>query len=225
MIMIRSRPRPHRRWIEASAPRGLRLGALVGSSPDSGSQARTPADVVARCRTIFFATAGLRIDLTEPVQPVLVAGFVVLASRSSPPSSPAAYLGASIARRSRSEALAAGPRLRGVIEVIIAMVGLRLRRAPRRPTRSSSSSRSDLDDGAPCSASRLARSHRHRGGVRPRGVLRALQAPAGECVTNAKASNSARQHRPLILVVATGMRHYRNTVALDRHRIPRPPSS
>lgn len=105
-------------------------GALVGSSPDLKVAKLAPlqAFVAAVLAPIFFATAGLRMDLTELSRPpVLVAGIVVLAVAITAKFA-GAYLGARIARRSRWEALALGAGLnsRGVIEVIIAMVGLRL---------------------------------------------------------------------------------------------------
>ncbi|WP_440103075.1 cation:proton antiporter [Streptosporangium sp. H16] len=105
-------------------------GALVGSSPDLKVARLAPLQtlVAAVLAPIFFATAGLRMDLTELANPVvLVAGIVVLAVAIAAKFG-GAYLGARIARRTRWEALALGAGLnsRGVIEVIIAMVGLRL---------------------------------------------------------------------------------------------------
>ncbi|MFJ2031735.1 cation:proton antiporter [Streptosporangium sp. NPDC087985] len=105
-------------------------GALIGSSPDLKVAKLAPLQtfVAAVLAPIFFATAGLRMDLTELANPaVLVAGIVVLAVAVAGKFA-GAYLGARIARRSRWEALALGAGLnsRGVIEVIIAMVGLRL---------------------------------------------------------------------------------------------------
>ncbi|MEU4832218.1 cation:proton antiporter [Streptosporangium sp. NPDC023615] len=105
-------------------------GALVGSSPDLKVARLAPLQtlVAAVLAPIFFATAGLRMDLTELAKPpVLVAGIVVLAVAIASKFA-GAYLGARIARRTRWEALALGAGLnsRGVIEVIIAMVGLRL---------------------------------------------------------------------------------------------------
>ncbi|GAA3419102.1 cation:proton antiporter [Streptosporangium vulgare] len=105
-------------------------GALVGSSPDLKVARLAPLQtlVAAVLAPIFFATAGLRMDLTELAKPpVLVAGIVVLTVAIAAKFA-GAYLGARIARRTRWEALALGAGLnsRGVIEVIIAMVGLRL---------------------------------------------------------------------------------------------------
>lgn len=105
-------------------------GALIGSSPDLKVAKLVPLQtfVAAVLAPIFFATAGLRMDLTELANPVvLVAGIVVLVVAIAGKFA-GAYIGARIARRSRWEALALGAGLnsRGVIEVIIAMVGLRL---------------------------------------------------------------------------------------------------
>jgi Kef-type K+ transport system membrane component KefB len=77
---------------------------------------------------LFFATAGLRMDLTSLGRPtVLLAGIVILAAAVAGKFS-GAYIGARLSRLSHWEALAlgAGMNARGVIEVIIAMVGLRL---------------------------------------------------------------------------------------------------
>jgi len=77
---------------------------------------------------IFFATAGLRIDLTALTRPtVLLAGVVVL-TVAIVGKFVGAYLGARISRLTHWEGLALGSAMnsRGVIEVIVAMVGLRL---------------------------------------------------------------------------------------------------
>ncbi|MGW3363936.1 cation:proton antiporter [Streptosporangium canum] len=77
---------------------------------------------------LFFATAGLRMDLTALAQPtVLLAGLGVLITAILGKFA-GAYLGARLSRLGHWEALAlgAGMNARGVIEVIIAMVGLRL---------------------------------------------------------------------------------------------------
>ncbi|WP_449064590.1 cation:proton antiporter [Planomonospora algeriensis] len=105
-------------------------GALIGSSPDLKVARLAPLQtfVAAVLAPIFFATAGLRMDLTELANPVVLgAGLLVLAVAVLGKFA-GAYLGARIARRTRWEALALGAGLnsRGVIEVIVAMVGLRL---------------------------------------------------------------------------------------------------
>jgi Kef-type K+ transport system membrane component KefB len=105
-------------------------GILIGSSGEF-ARARTASlrtVVLAFLAPVFFATAGLRIDLRALADPaVLVAALVVLAIAILGKFA-GAYLGARLSRLSRWEALAlgAGMNARGVIEVIVAMVGLRL---------------------------------------------------------------------------------------------------
>ncbi|MFJ5266739.1 cation:proton antiporter [Streptomyces sp. NPDC088387] len=84
--------------------------------------------VLAVLAPVFFATAGLRVDLRALREPtVLLAALAVLAIAIVGKFA-GAYLGARLSRLTRWEALAlgAGMNARGVIEVIVAMVGLRL---------------------------------------------------------------------------------------------------
>ncbi|MEU5881434.1 cation:proton antiporter [Spirillospora sp. NPDC047279] len=84
--------------------------------------------VLAVLAPLFFATAGLRMDLTALADPVvLLTGLWVLAAAVLGKFA-GAYLGSRLGRLGHWEALAvgAGMNARGVIEVIIAMVGLRL---------------------------------------------------------------------------------------------------
>lgn len=77
---------------------------------------------------LFFATAGLRMDLTALADPtVALSGLVVLAVAVVGKFA-GAYAGARLSRLGHWESLAlgAGMNARGVIEVICAMVGLRL---------------------------------------------------------------------------------------------------
>jgi Kef-type K+ transport system membrane component KefB len=77
---------------------------------------------------LYFATAGLRIDLTTLGRSsVLIAGLCVLAVAIAGKFA-GAYLGARLTRLSRWEsfALGAGTNSRGVVEVVIAMTGLQL---------------------------------------------------------------------------------------------------
>jgi Kef-type K+ transport system membrane component KefB len=77
---------------------------------------------------IFFATAGLRMDLTALIRPeVLLAGLAVLALAVAGKFI-GVYAGARLSRLNKWEGLALGAGLnaRGVIEVVVAMVGLRL---------------------------------------------------------------------------------------------------
>ena len=77
---------------------------------------------------LFLATAGLRMDLTALRQPtVLVSALVVLAVAIVGKFA-GAYLGGRLSRLSRREcvALGAGMNARGVVEVVVALAGLRL---------------------------------------------------------------------------------------------------
>lgn len=77
---------------------------------------------------VFLATAGLRMDLTALARPdVLLAALAVL-SVAITGKFAGAYLGARLSSLSRWEgvALGAGMNARGVVEVIVAIVGLRL---------------------------------------------------------------------------------------------------
>lgn len=105
---------------------GILIGSAIG--PGRGRLAPLRTVVVSVLSPIFFATAGLRMDLTSLGRPnVLAAGLVVLAVAILGKFA-GAYLGARISRLNHWEGLALGAGLnaRGVIEVIVAMVGLRL---------------------------------------------------------------------------------------------------
>jgi Kef-type K+ transport system membrane component KefB len=84
--------------------------------------------VMAVLAPLFFAVAGLRMDLTALRRgPVLIAAVVVLVVAVVGKFA-GAYLGAMASRLNRWEGLAVGAGLnaRGVVQVIVAMVGLRL---------------------------------------------------------------------------------------------------
>jgi Kef-type K+ transport system membrane component KefB len=105
-------------------------GMVIGSSRwlDRERLAPLRTFVMAVLAPLFFATAGLRMDLTALGQPaVLVSGLVVLVLAVVGKYA-GAYLGARTARLSHWEsmALGAGLNARGAIEVIIAIVGLQL---------------------------------------------------------------------------------------------------
>ncbi|GAA4473813.1 cation:proton antiporter [Phytohabitans houttuyneae] len=123
----------------AAATQALRLEAVFGAlvagmlvtgtgAVDLSRLAPLRVTVMAVLAPLFFATAGLRMDLTALTDPeVLLTGVVILAAAILGKFA-GAYIGARLSRLSRWEALAlgAGMNARGVIEVIIAMVGLRL---------------------------------------------------------------------------------------------------
>jgi Kef-type K+ transport system membrane component KefB len=84
--------------------------------------------VMAVLAPVFFATAGLRMDLTALADPTVALTALVLLLLAIAGKFTGAYIGAWISGLNRWEALAlgAGMNSRGVVEVIIALVGLRL---------------------------------------------------------------------------------------------------
>lgn len=99
-----------RRWLHIAALAPLRLIVVAVLAP------------------IFFATVGLRVDLTLLVEPQVAAVgllvlFVAMAGKLA-----GAYVGARLSKLGNWQALALGSAMnaRGVIEIIIAMTGLRL---------------------------------------------------------------------------------------------------
>ncbi|MGV9770556.1 cation:proton antiporter [Streptosporangium sp. NPDC003464] len=106
------------------------MGILIGSAGrvDPAKLAPLRTVVLSVFAPIFFATAGLRMDLTALARPeVLLSGLAVLAI-AIVGKFLGAYAGARLSRLNKWEALALGAGLnaRGVIEVVVAMVGLRL---------------------------------------------------------------------------------------------------
>ncbi|MFD8750654.1 cation:proton antiporter [Kitasatospora sp. NPDC059577] len=105
---------------------GLALSGTRLADPQELAPVRTV--VVSVLAPVFFATAGLRMDLTALGRPpVLLAGVAVLAVAIAGKFG-GAYLGSRLSRMSHWEGLAlgAGMNARGVIEVVVAMVGLKL---------------------------------------------------------------------------------------------------
>ncbi|MFI6457522.1 cation:proton antiporter [Streptosporangium amethystogenes] len=105
---------------------GMLIGTAGGVEPARLAPLRTV--VLSGFAPIFFATAGLRMDLTSLADPmVLLAGLGILIVAIVGKFA-GAYAGARASRLNRWEALALGAGLnaRGVIEVVVAMVGLRL---------------------------------------------------------------------------------------------------
>lgn len=104
-------------------------GVLIGSSGVHMARvAPLNTVVMSTFAPIFFATAGLRMDLSALVTiPLLLAaaGILIMAIAGK---FAGAFLGGALSGLSRREciALGAGMNARGVIEVIIAMAGLRL---------------------------------------------------------------------------------------------------
>lgn len=108
---------------------GMLLSSSGGSSTASATRlAPLHTFVIWVAAPIFLATAGLRMDLTALAQPtVLVTALIVLAVAITGKFA-GAYLGARASRLSLREGLAlgAGMNARGVVEVVVALAGLRL---------------------------------------------------------------------------------------------------
>ncbi|WP_221349903.1 cation:proton antiporter [Streptomyces beigongshangae] len=105
-------------------------GVLIGGTKGFDRSALAPLNttVMAVLAPLFFATAGLRMDLTALVDPqIALWGFAVFAVAVLGKFL-GAFVGGLTSRMNRWEsmALGAGMNARGVIEVIIAMIGVRL---------------------------------------------------------------------------------------------------
>lgn len=105
-------------------------GTLIGSTPglDLAKLAPLHTFTMAVLAPIFFATVGLRMDVGALTQwTVLEAGLLILLVATVGKFA-GAYLGARVSRLTHWEgfALGAGLNSRGVIEVVVALVGLRL---------------------------------------------------------------------------------------------------
>ncbi|MFC9293600.1 cation:proton antiporter [Streptomyces sp. NPDC057011] len=105
-------------------------GVLIGTSGELDREKLAPlrTTVLAFLAPVYFATAGLRMDLTALVRPAVPAAACAVLAVAILGKFAGAYVGAKLSGLSRWEALAlgAGMNSRGVIEVIVAMVGLRL---------------------------------------------------------------------------------------------------
>lgn len=105
-------------------------GIVIGSCPEfSWSRVAALRTVVlAFLAPLFFATAGLRIDLGALTKPAVLAAAAIVLVVAISGKFAGAYIGGRLSRLTRWEALAlgAGMNARGVVEVIVAMVGLRL---------------------------------------------------------------------------------------------------
>jgi Kef-type K+ transport system membrane component KefB len=105
-------------------------GILIGSSKWIDRERLVPLRtfVVAVLAPIFFATAGLRMDLTALGRPVVLGAAALVLLIAILGKFVGVYVGARAGKFDHWGALAlgAGMNARGVIEVIIAMVGLRL---------------------------------------------------------------------------------------------------
>jgi Kef-type K+ transport system membrane component KefB len=105
-------------------------GIMIGSCRDLKLASLAPLRtvVLAVFAPLFFATAGLRMDLTALARPVVLLAGVALLVVAVAGKFAGAFIGALSSRLSRWEALAlgAGMNARGVVQVVVATVGLRL---------------------------------------------------------------------------------------------------
>lgn len=105
-------------------------GVLIGTSGRLDREKLAPlrTTVLAFLAPLYFATAGLRMDLTALAGPEAAAAACAVLAVAVLGKFAGAYAGAKLSRLSGWEALAlgAGMNSRGVIEVIVAMTGLRL---------------------------------------------------------------------------------------------------
>ena len=105
---------------------GLMIGSAGGM--DLARLAPLRAVVMSFLAPLFFATAGLRVDLTELRRPVVLLATLAALAIAIAGKFSGAYIGALSSRLSRWEALGlgAGMNSRGVIQIVVATVGLRL---------------------------------------------------------------------------------------------------
>jgi Kef-type K+ transport system membrane component KefB len=117
----------------------LALEAIFGALVAGMLVAAAGSEVVARLASLrfvvtavlapaFFAIAGLRMDLSELADPTVLFAGVTLLFIAVLGKFAGAFAGARLSRLNRWEALAlgAGMNARGVVEVVVAMVGVRL---------------------------------------------------------------------------------------------------
>nr|AFP87521.1 sodium/hydrogen exchanger [Streptomyces sp. CNQ-418] len=105
-------------------------GVLMGSCKDTEASRLEPLNttVLAVLAPLFFATAGLRMDLTALVDLEILFWAVTVLVLAVAGKFIGAYVGAIFGRMTRWEALAvgAGINARGVVEIVVAMVGVRI---------------------------------------------------------------------------------------------------
>ncbi|MET7727086.1 cation:proton antiporter [Streptomyces mirabilis] len=105
-------------------------GIVIGTAKGVDTRALSPLNttVMTVLAPLFFATAGLRMDLTALSDPEMVVWGLAVFGLAVLGKFLGAFLGGLTSRMTRWESLAlgAGMNARGVIEVIIAMVGVRI---------------------------------------------------------------------------------------------------
>lgn len=116
-------------WLGLEAVFGAFLvGMLIAGSIEPSKLGPLRTVTLSVLAPIFMASAGLRIDLGGLADPQVAIAAVVALSIAIVGKFAGAYLGARTSRMSNWEgvALGAGMNARGVVEVVVAMVGLRL---------------------------------------------------------------------------------------------------
>jgi Kef-type K+ transport system membrane component KefB len=105
---------------------GILIGTCPAREPDWAAPLVTT--VLSVLAPVYFATAGLRIDLSALLRPEVAVAAVVIVGLAIVGKFAGAFTGGLFSGLTRWEsvALGAGMNARGVIEVIIAMVGLRI---------------------------------------------------------------------------------------------------
>ncbi|MGK5530965.1 cation:proton antiporter [Streptomyces sp. URMC 129] len=105
-------------------------GILIGSAKDVDVKPLEPLNttVVTVLAPLFFATAGLRMDLTALGDPEIALWALAVVAIAVIGKFVGAFIGGMFSKMDKWESLAlgAGMNARGVIEVIIAMIGVRL---------------------------------------------------------------------------------------------------
>jgi Kef-type K+ transport system membrane component KefB len=105
-------------------------GIVIGTAKDVDTRALAPLNttVMTVLAPLFFATAGLRMDLTALFDPEIALWGLAVFALAVLGKFLGAFVGGLTSRMTRWESLAlgAGMNARGVIEVIIAMVGVRI---------------------------------------------------------------------------------------------------
>jgi Kef-type K+ transport system membrane component KefB len=106
------------------------FGMLIRSTGVVDARRLAPLNtmVMSVLAPVFFATAGLRVDLTYLGDPVVLGAAAVILLVAVTGKFAGAAIGAFLSRLDRWEALAlgAGMNSRGVVQIVVAMVGLRL---------------------------------------------------------------------------------------------------
>ena len=105
-------------------------GVVIGRSRFQDTRVTSTMETVtgAVFAPLFFAAAGLRVDLTLLADPVVLLWSVVVIAVASAGKFAGAYIGGRLARLAAAEAFALGAGLnaRGALEIVIATVGLSL---------------------------------------------------------------------------------------------------